>query len=135
MSEHKTCETCRFLRPSKYESGAIGNCRRYPPQIVESGGDEWYAPYDNSVWWASPCVEADEWCGEYQPVVATVPVSTLPLSVRARACVEKLGVQTIGDLAAKTAAEIMAVRNTGETTLAEILDRLAERGLTLGEGT
>jgi DNA-directed RNA polymerase subunit alpha len=82
---------------------------------------------------AWPVTEEADWCGEYRPAgvppASTEPVSVLTLSVRASKCVERLGVRMLGELAALSDSEIMSVRNSGETTLAEIRARLAERGL------
>ena len=61
------------------------------------------------------------------------PVSDLELSVRARKALSLLSVQTIGDLAMKTEAELMGVKNFGITSLVEIKEKLAQRGLGLRE--
>lgn len=58
-------------------------------------------------------------------------VNELNLSVRARKALALLGVQTVGDLAMKTEAELMGVKNFGMTSLLEIKEKLAEKGLTL----
>lgn len=59
------------------------------------------------------------------------PVSDLGLSVRARKALQTLGVQTLGDLAARTEAELMGVKNFGATSLEEVKEKLAENGLSL----
>lgn len=59
------------------------------------------------------------------------PVSDLKLSVRARKALQMLGIQTMGDLAARTEAELMGVKNFGATSLDEVKQRLAENGLKL----
>jgi len=59
------------------------------------------------------------------------PVSELELSVRARRCLQRLSISTIGDLIQHTEAELLATRNFGVTSLNEIKGRLAEYGLTL----
>ena len=61
------------------------------------------------------------------------PVADLELSVRARKALSLLSVQTIGDLAMKTEAELMGVKNFGITSLVEIKEKLAQRGLNLRE--
>ncbi len=58
-------------------------------------------------------------------------VNDLQLSVRARKALTLLNVQTIGDLAAKTEAELMGVKNFGLTSLVEINEKLGEVGLSL----
>lgn len=58
-------------------------------------------------------------------------VSELELSVRARKCLQRLGVTTVGELAAKTEAELLAIKNFGQTSLDEIKRRLSEVGVSL----
>jgi DNA-directed RNA polymerase subunit alpha len=53
------------------------------------------------------------------------------LSVRARKAIQLLGIQTVGDLAARTEAELMGVKNFGQTSLDELKQILALNGLTL----
>jgi DNA-directed RNA polymerase subunit alpha len=53
------------------------------------------------------------------------------LSVRARKAIQLLGIHTIGDLAARTEAELMGVKNFGQTSLDELRQILASNGLTL----
>lgn len=59
------------------------------------------------------------------------PISVLDLSVRARKALQMLGVQTLGDLATRTEAELMGVKNFGATSLDEIRAKLTGYGLTL----
>jgi DNA-directed RNA polymerase subunit alpha len=59
------------------------------------------------------------------------PVSDLQLSVRARKALQLLNIQTLGDLASHTEAELMGVKNFGATSLSEVRERLAENGLGL----
>lgn len=59
------------------------------------------------------------------------PVEDLELSVRSRRCLSRLGVRSIGDLAAKTEAELLGCKNFGVTSLNEIKDRLTVFGLNL----
>ena len=65
--------------------------------------------------------------------VLALPVSDFELSVRSRNCLAKMGIQTLGDLARTSEAEVLASKNFGETSLVEIKDMLASRGLTLGQ--
>ena len=60
-------------------------------------------------------------------------VVDLGLSVRARKALQVLGVQTVGDLAARTEAELMGVKNFGATSLDEVKEKLGEHGLGLRE--
>ncbi len=60
-----------------------------------------------------------------------MPVADLQLSVRARKCLTRLGINTVGELINKTADELLAVRNFGVTSLNEVRGKLAELGLSL----
>ena len=59
------------------------------------------------------------------------PISSLNFSVRARKALQILGVQTVGDLATRTEAELLGIKNFGTTSLVEIHERLATVGLGL----
>lgn len=59
------------------------------------------------------------------------PVSQLELSVRARKCLQRLNISTIGALISRTETDLMAIRNFGMTSLVEIKSRLSDIGLTL----
>ena len=65
--------------------------------------------------------------------VLSVPVTDFELSVRSRNCLQKMGVMTLGDLARTTEAELLASKNFGETSLVEIRDMMASKGLQLGQ--
>jgi DNA-directed RNA polymerase subunit alpha len=59
-------------------------------------------------------------------------LAELELSVRATNCLESEGITTVRDLVIRTDEELLEVRNFGETTLREVKNKLAERGLYLG---
>lgn len=59
-------------------------------------------------------------------------VNELELSVRATNCLNSANIQTIGELAAKTEAELLKYRNFGRGSLAEIKQVLGDMGLSLG---
>ena len=59
------------------------------------------------------------------------PVSVLNLSVRARKALQMLNIQTLGDLAIRTEAELMGIKNFGTTSLIEINDGLSIHNLEL----
>ena len=65
--------------------------------------------------------------------VLSVPVSDFELSVRSRNCLQKMGIQTLGDLARCSEQDLLASKNFGETSLVEIRDMLASKGLSLGQ--
>jgi DNA-directed RNA polymerase subunit alpha len=60
------------------------------------------------------------------------PVSVLKLSVRASNCLESARINTLGELASKTEADLLRVRSFGKTSLREVRRKLAEHGLALG---
>lgn len=59
------------------------------------------------------------------------PIGELELSVRSRKALQRLGVSTLGELAERTEAELMAVDNFGQTSLEEIGRQLAKYGLSV----
>ncbi len=65
--------------------------------------------------------------------VLGVPVTDFELSVRSRNCLQKMGLLTLGDLARTTEQELLASKNFGETSLVEIKDMMASKGLELGQ--
>ncbi|MFG0327355.1 MAG: DNA-directed RNA polymerase subunit alpha C-terminal domain-containing protein [Phycisphaerales bacterium JB037] len=62
------------------------------------------------------------------------PVTDFELSVRARTCLKKMNIRTLGDLLKITEAELMSYKNFGESSLAEIKKMLQSKGLRLGQG-
>ena len=63
-----------------------------------------------------------------------VPLSEFELSARCRACLEKMNIRTLGDLARMTESEISNSKNFGETLLAELRGLLESKGLHFGMG-
>jgi DNA-directed RNA polymerase subunit alpha len=59
-------------------------------------------------------------------------LSDLNLSVRAGNCLESENILTVRDLVTRTEDQLLEVRNFGETTLAELQQKLRELGLHLG---
>ena len=51
--------------------------------------------------------------------------------MRARKALQQLGAQSIGDLASRTEAELMGVKNFGQTSLVEIREKLGHFNLDL----
>ncbi|MGE0193016.1 MAG: DNA-directed RNA polymerase subunit alpha C-terminal domain-containing protein [Planctomycetota bacterium] len=64
--------------------------------------------------------------------VMRTPISEFELSVRSRNCLSRMDITTLGDLVRKSEAELLAYKNFGETSLQEIKDILAQKGLRLG---
>lgn len=65
--------------------------------------------------------------------VLDIPVTDFELSVRARNCLKKMNIRTLGDLVRITEAELLTYKNFGETSLKEIKDMLTAKGLRLGQ--
>ena len=59
------------------------------------------------------------------------PVDDLRLSVRARKCLQKLNIRTIGEITNKTDAELLGCKNFGVTSLNEVKTALSDLGLSL----
>ncbi|MCA9322775.1 MAG: tetratricopeptide repeat protein, partial [Planctomycetes bacterium] len=64
--------------------------------------------------------------------ILKIPVSDFELSVRSRNCLSKMNIVTLGDLVARTEAELLSYKNFGETSLNEIKQILESKGLRLG---
>jgi len=62
------------------------------------------------------------------------PVTDFELSVRARTCLKKMNIRTLGDLLRTTESELMGYKNFGESSLSEIKSMLSQKGLRLGQG-
>lgn len=60
-----------------------------------------------------------------------VLIEELELGVRSYNCLKREGIQTVGDLVAKTEAELLNVPNLGQKSVDEVQEKLAERGLSL----
>ncbi len=59
-------------------------------------------------------------------------VQELELSVRASNCLESAKVETVGQLAVMTEADLLKIRSFGKTSLREVKRKLADMGLSLG---
>jgi len=64
--------------------------------------------------------------------ILRIPVTDFELSVRSRNCLEKMNLRVLGDLIKMTESELLSFKNFGETSLAEIKEILASKGLRLG---
>ncbi|MBS0196039.1 MAG: tetratricopeptide repeat protein [Planctomycetes bacterium] len=62
------------------------------------------------------------------------PVTDFELSVRARTCLKKMNIRTLGDLLRITEAELMSYKNFGDSSMQEIKKMLAAKGMRLGQG-
>ncbi len=68
-------------------------------------------------------VETAQLSEEEKSVLAR-PVSDLNLSVRARKCMNRLNIQTLGELVSRSADELLEIKNFGVTSLKEIREKL-----------
>lgn len=86
------------------------------------GGDR--APHDHRI---EPIQEVPP---EIQALLAK-PIGDLNLSVRARKCMSKLNIQTLGDLLKHTGDELLECKNFGITSLNEVREKLTQLNLKL----
>ena len=66
-----------------------------------------------------------------EQAVLNKPVSDLNLSVRARKCMNRLGINILGELVQRTADDLLESKNFGMTSLTEVREKLSQLGLTL----
>jgi len=59
------------------------------------------------------------------------PITDLELSVRSRKCMQRLNIETIGDLIERSEADLLATKNFGQTSLVEVKAKLGDIGLSL----
>jgi DNA-directed RNA polymerase subunit alpha len=64
----------------------------------------------------------------------SMPISALDLSIRASNCLEAEGIQTVGELIAKTEEELLKFKNFGRTSLREVEKKLEALGLSIVKG-
>lgn len=77
----------------------------------------------------------EEWerATEERSAVLDTPISEYELSVRARNCLKKLNIHTLGDILRISETELLAYKNFGETSLSEVKAMLLQKGLKLGQ--
>ena len=61
-----------------------------------------------------------------------LPIENLDLTVRSGNCLESNHIETVGQLAVMTEADLLKIRSFGKTSLREIRRKLADMGLSLG---
>jgi len=76
--------------------------------------------------------EGRERRADLQNAVLRIPVTDFELSVRARNCLQKMEIHTLGDLVSRTESDLLAFKNFGETSLEEVKEILDPKGLRLG---
>jgi DNA-directed RNA polymerase subunit alpha len=62
-----------------------------------------------------------------------MPIEDLDLSVRSYNCLKREGLNTVGDLVAKTEDELLEIRNFGQKSVDEVKEKLTEMGRQLKE--
>lgn len=77
--------------------------------------------------------EGVEVTGDTSVRLLETPISEFELSVRARNCLKKMKIHTLGDLLRLSEAELLAYKNFGETSLNEIKAMLSQKGLRIGQ--
>ncbi len=65
--------------------------------------------------------------------ILDIPVTDFELSVRARNCLKKMNIRTLGDLVRTSEPELLGYKNFGETSLKEIKEMLTAKNLRLGQ--
>lgn len=66
--------------------------------------------------------------------ILSQPVAEISCSPRVRAALQRLGVNTLGDLAQKSEEDLLGLPNFGRTSLREVKEILATRGLSMRAG-
>ncbi len=59
------------------------------------------------------------------------PIADLNLSVRARKCMVRLGINTVGELLRRTGDDLLECKNFGVTSLNEVREKLTAKGMKL----
>lgn len=65
------------------------------------------------------------------PTVLGTAIEDLDFSVRTYNCLKRAGINSIGDLVARSEEDMMKVRNLGKKSLEEVIQKLEEMGLSL----
>ncbi|MDR8019849.1 DNA-directed RNA polymerase subunit alpha [Nesterenkonia aerolata] len=60
-----------------------------------------------------------------------LPIEDLELTVRSYNCLKREGIHTVGELVARSEADLMDIRNFGAKSIDEVKDKLTELGLSL----
>ena len=77
-----------------------------------------------------PSIDLDSMSPDEQALLER-PISDLNLSVRARKCMARLGLNTIGQLIRKTGDDLLECKNFGVTSLTEVREKLEQFGIKL----
>jgi hypothetical protein len=77
------------------------------------------------------CMTTEQLSAQDQAILAK-PVAELNLSRRTRKCLDRLRINSLGDLVSHTADELLITKNFGITCLTEVREELRQFGLMLG---
>jgi DNA-directed RNA polymerase subunit alpha len=69
--------------------------------------------------------------GNVAPELLTKSVADMELSVRSRKALQRLNINTLGELASRTEDELLGCKNFGQTSLNEIKQQLTTFGMGL----
>jgi DNA-directed RNA polymerase subunit alpha len=75
----------------------------------------------------------DEQVNQQFRQVMEIPITDFELSVRSRNCLKRMNIKTLGDLTRVTESQLLASKNFGETSLEEIRQIMAGKGLRIGQ--
>ncbi len=87
--------------------------------------------FDELVGGPPPAAEEAPEAGPAPLVDTERPVEQLDLSVRALNCLKREGVHTLGDLLECTEEDLLDIRNFGQKSVDEVIEKLSEMGLSL----
>ncbi|MGF1578149.1 MAG: DNA-directed RNA polymerase subunit alpha C-terminal domain-containing protein [Gemmataceae bacterium] len=125
VSEQQLLSSKNFGETSLQEiKDMLGSKALHLGQSLEDGGR---SPGGYERRFASP----QQPLSQEEQAVLGKPVAELNLSVRARKCMNRLGIATMGDLVQRTADELLESKNFGVTSLTEVREKLRQHGLTL----
>jgi DNA-directed RNA polymerase subunit alpha len=118
------------------DRGELGRAERLLVQVVETDPNHIRARLFLKDVLASRDMQVETEMSLVGPTNAVLdtPVTDFELSVRARNCLKKMQIRTLGDLLKITEAELLSYKNFGEQSLVEIKAMLSQKGLRLGQG-
>ena len=82
-------------------------------------------------WWAPAQWRDDHPLSADERAMLDRPIADLNLSVRARKCMVRLGLSTIGELVRRTGDDLLECKNFGVTSLNEVREKLTIQNLKL----
>lgn len=117
-----SCDKCRFAVATTVELWPIV-CHLHGPTILIDNDDA-------ACWPEVSAKDATVGCGDGKSVHVD-SIHDLRLSVRARNALMRLHVVTLGQILDTTALDLVRMKNCGDSTVTEIREMLALRGLSL----